>query len=164
MKPHNARSNPWAVSLSVVFLCLATPLWAKCPTYHVKIRGKIKCSFKPDDKVMATLIVSDHQLEASGEETAIDIHDAAFSGRVAFNTYSSSSLLHGDICGSRPRRVLLRLVEADGVVKDRTALRIASDFDYDEEQGEYTPKVDAILHGRCQPKCDGTNRKGSCEQ
>src|SRR5215469_2816273 len=126
MKPHNARSNPWAVSLSVVFLCLAAPLWAKCPTYRVKIRGKIECSFKPDDKVLATLIVSDHQLEASGEETAIDIHDAAFSGRVAFNTYSSSSLLHGDVCGRRPRRVLLRLVEADGVEKDRTSLRIAA--------------------------------------
>src|SRR5215469_4612823 len=164
MKPHNARSNPWAVSLSVVFLCLAAPLWAKCPTYRVKIRGKIECSFRPDDKVLATLIFSDRQLEASGEETAIDIHDAAFSGRVAFNTYSSSSVLYGDICRRRPTRVVLRLVEADGVEKDRAALRIASDFDYNEEQGEYTPKVDAILHGWCQPKCDGTNRKGSCEQ
>jgi len=60
--------------------------------------------------------------------------------------------------------VLLRLVEADGVEKDRTSLRIASDFDYDEEQGEYTPKADVILHGWCQPKCDGTNRKDSREQ
>ena len=137
MNPYNsARSHQWVVSFSAVFLCLASPLWAKCPTNRVKIRGKIECSFKPDDKVLATLIFSDRQLEASGEEAAIDIHDATFSGRVAFNTYSSSSVLYGDVCGRRPRRVLLRLVEADGVEKDRTALRIASDFDYDEEQGE----------------------------
>src|SRR5215831_13462718 len=103
MKPHNsARSNPWAVSLSVVFLSLANPLWAKCPTNRVKIRGKVGCSFKSDDKVLATLIFSDRQLEASEEETAIEIHDAAFSGRVAFNTYSSSSVLYGDICRRRP--------------------------------------------------------------
>jgi hypothetical protein len=139
----------------VVLLSLATPLLAKCPTYSVKIRGKIECFFKPDDKVLATLIFFEHQPEVSGEETAMDIHDATFDGRVAFGTYSSSGLLSGDKCHRRPKSVLIRLIEADGVEKDRKSLNIASDFNYDEAQGEYTPKSDVILHGWCRVQCDG---------
>jgi hypothetical protein len=47
----------------------------------VKIRGKIECSFKPDDKLLATLIFFAHQPEASAEGTAMDIHDGMFDGR-----------------------------------------------------------------------------------
>ena len=156
MKPlHVARSNPWAGLLSAFVLCLVSPLWAKCPTYSVKIRGKVECYFKPEDKVLVTLIFSSRQLEASGEETAVDIHDATFSGRVAFHTYSSSSLLGGDKCHRRPESVLVRLIAADGIEKDRASLKIASDFNYDEEQGEYSLKSDVILHGWCESQCDG---------
>jgi len=129
MKPLCRRpSNPWLVSLFVVLFCLVSPLWSKCPVHFVKIRGRIECSLKPDDKVLATLIFSDRQREASGVEAAIDIHDATFSGRVAFDTYSSSSFLTGDRCHRRPRSVLIRLIEADGMEKDRTSLKIASDL------------------------------------
>jgi hypothetical protein len=121
----------------------------------VKIQGKIQGSFKPDDKVLATFIFVDHQPEAYGEETAIDIHNGTFSGRVVFDTYSSS-FLGGDSCQRRPMSVLVRLIEADGVEVDRKSLKIATDFNYDEEHGEYTPKSDAILSGWCQPACDGT--------
>jgi hypothetical protein len=141
----------------LVLLSLATPLLAKCPTYSVKIRGKIECFFKPDDKVLATLIFFEHQPEASGEEAAMDIHDGTFDGRVAFDTFSSSGLLSGDKCHRRPKSVLIRLIEADGVEKDRKSLNIASDFNYDEGQGEYTPKSDVILHGWCQAQCDGAS-------
>lgn len=140
----------------VVALFLARPLLAKCPTYTVEIRGKIVCSFKPDDKVLATLIFVDRQPEASGEETAIDIHDGTFGGRVAFNTASSSGPLTGDRCHRRPKTVLLRLIEADGVEQDRTSLRIASDFNYDEKEGEYAARPDVTLHGWCEPKCAET--------
>jgi len=150
--PLRGPINQYAVSLSAIFLCFVTQLWAKCPTAFVEIRGKIQCSFKPDDKILATLIFHDHQLEASGEEAAFDIHGDVFGGRIAFNTYSSSSLLSGDKCHRRPEKVLIRLIEADGTEKDRTSLIIASDFNFDKEQGEYTPKSDAILHGWCQPK------------
>src|SRR5206468_7477466 len=99
MKPSRNVGLNLGVRLLFVFLIfLANPLWAKCPTYSVQVRGKIECSFDPDDKVLATLIFHDHQPEASGEETAIDIHKGTFSGRVAFNTYSSSGFWSGDKC------------------------------------------------------------------
>src|SRR5690349_15795247 len=98
---YSAQSHPRAASLFALFLFLAYPLWAKCPVHFVQIRGKIECSFKPDDKVLATLIFSDDQPQTFGEETAIDIHDATFSGRVAFDTYSSSGFLSGDKCHRR---------------------------------------------------------------
>jgi hypothetical protein len=139
----------------VLLLCLANQLCAKCPTDSVEVRGKVECCLKPDDKVLVTLLFSGQQ-EASGEETAIDIHNGAFSGRVAFNTYSSS-FLGGDRCHRHPESVLLRLIEANGMEKDRTSLKIASDFNYDEKQGEYTPKLDTILRGWCQQQCDGTS-------
>jgi len=101
----------------------------------------------PDDKVLATLISRDRQPEASGEEAAFDIHGDAFSGRIAFNTYSSSSLLSGGKCHRRPEKVLIRLIEADGTEKDRTLLIMARDFNYEKEQGDFNPKSDATLHG-----------------
>jgi hypothetical protein len=135
---------------------LVSPLPAKCPTNTVEIRGRIECSFKPDDKVLATLIFFDHQPEATGEETAIDIHGVTFDGRVSFNTYSSSNPLAGDVCHRRPKSALIRLIEADGIEKDRTSLKIPNDFNYDEKQGEYTVRSDVILHGWCVPKCAET--------
>jgi hypothetical protein len=143
--------SPLAVSLFVIFLSFVTQLRAKCPTNYLEIRGKIQCSFKPDDKILATLIFHDHRLEASGEEVAFDIHGDIFGGRIAFNSYSSSSLLSGDQCHRRPEKLLIKLIEADGTEKDRTSMLIASDFNYDKERGEYTPKSDVILHGSCQP-------------
>ena len=135
--------------LSIFLICLANPLWAKCPTYSVQVRGKIECSFEPDDNVLATLIFFDHQPEASGE-TSIDVQGARFGGHIAFDSYSSSALFSGDKCHRRPTSLLVRLSGADGVEKDRTSLRIPSDFFYDHERGEYTAKSDVTLHGRCQ--------------
>jgi|SRR6516162_2254023 hypothetical protein len=90
--PPRGPINLCAFSLYVILLCLVTQLWAKCPTPYVEIRGKIQCSFKPDDKILATLIFHDHQLEGSGEQAAFDIRGDIFGGRIAFNTYSCSSL------------------------------------------------------------------------
>jgi hypothetical protein len=150
MKPsQNAARNLGVRFLSLFLISLANPLWAKCPTYSVQIRGRIECSFGPDDKVLATLIFFDHQPEASGE-TSIDIHGAMFSGRMSFDTYSSSGLFGGDKCHRRPKRLLVRLIKADGAEQDRTSLKISGDFFYDPERGEYTAKSDVTLHGQCQ--------------
>jgi len=150
MKPSRTSAlNLGARLLSIFLICLANPLWAKCPTYSVQVRGKIDCFFEPDDKVLATLIFFDHQPDASGE-TSIDVQGAMFSGRMAFDTYSSSGLFGGDKCHRRPKSLLVRLIKADGVEKDRTSLKIPSDFFYDHERGEYTAKSDVTLHGQCQ--------------
>src|SRR5260370_28499761 len=100
--------------LSALLLSLTSPLWAKCPNNFVEVHGKVQCTFKPDYKVLVTLIYSDHQREASGEETALDIHDGAFNGVVAFTTFISYNPLTGHNCGRRPRSVLVRLMAADG--------------------------------------------------
>jgi hypothetical protein len=63
--------------VSALLLSLAKPLWAKCPKNFVEVRGKLQCNFKPDYKVLITLIYSEHQREASREETALDIHDGS---------------------------------------------------------------------------------------
>jgi hypothetical protein len=150
MKPsRNSALNLGVRLLSIFLICLANPLSAKCPTYSVQVRGKIECFFEPSDKVLATLIFFDQQPEASGE-TSIDVQGAMFSGRIAFDTYSSSGLFSGDKCHRRPKSLLVRLIKADGVEKDRTSLKIPSDFFYDHERGEYTAKSDVTLHGQCQ--------------
>src|SRR5882762_1029459 len=150
MKPsRNSALNLGLRLLFIFLMCLANPLWAKCPTYSVQVRGKIECFFEPDDKVLATLIFFDHQPEASGE-TSIDVQGAIFSGRMAFDTYSSTGLFSGDKCHRRPKSLLVRLIRADGVEKDRTSLKIPSDFFYDHERGEYTAKSDVTLHSQCQ--------------
>lgn len=145
----NSALNLRVRLLSVFLISLANPLWAKCPTYSVHVRGKIQCLLEPDDKVLATLIFFDHQPEASGE-TSIDIQGAMFSGRMSFDTYSSSGFFGGDKCHRRPKSLLVRLIKADGVEKDRTSLKIPGDFFYDPERGEYTAKSDVTLHGQCQ--------------
>jgi hypothetical protein len=155
-QPGKPRPHAGLAALSVMVLFVASSLVAKCVTDAVEVRGKIVCSFKSDDRVLVTLIFSDNQPEASGEETALDIHNGEFAGRVAFDTYSSPGLLGGDKCHRHPKGVLIRLVEADGVEKDRTSLKIASAFTYDENQGEYKGRSDVILHGWCEAKCDKT--------
>jgi len=161
MKPlFSAHSNPLVGSLFAVSLCLANPLWAKCPTYSVEIRGKVEC-FEPDAKVLVTLIFSDHQPGASGEDTAIAVHDGTFSDRVAFDTYSSAGFFGGDKCYRRPKRVLIRLFGADGVEKDRTSLEIKSDFFYDPERGGFAPKSDVTMHGWCQPQTSSISSQNS---
>jgi hypothetical protein len=153
MKPFPAAGF---IFVFAFLIFLATPLPAKCPTNTVEIRGRIECSFTPDDKVLATLIFFDHQPKATGEGTAMEIHRGTFDGRVAFNTYSSSNPLAGDLCHRRPKSALIRLIEADGIEKDRTSLKIPNDFNYDEKRGEYTVRFDVILHGWCEPKCAET--------
>lgn len=156
----SVHSHPLVGSLFAVSLCLANPLWAKCPTYSVEIRGKVEC-FKADAKVLATLVFSDHQADASGEDTAIAVHDGTFSDRVAFDTLSSTGFFGGHKCHRHPKRVLIRLVGADGVEKDRTSLEIKSDFFYDPERGGFTPKSDVTMHGWCQPQTSSISSQHS---
>jgi hypothetical protein len=127
--------------LSVFFLSLAIPVRAKCPKNFVEVHGTLQCTFKPDYKVLVTLIYSEHQREASGEETALDILDGSFTGEVGFNTFISSSPFRGDICGRRPKSALVRLIAADGTEWDRKELRIADAFRYEEGQGQYTARL-----------------------
>jgi hypothetical protein len=140
---------------SLLGLALLVPpcVRAKCATNYVKVRGKIECAFKVDDKVLVTLIFTKNQPEGFGEETAIDIHNGKFEGNVAFDTYSSSGFLGGDRCHRHPIGVLVRLIEADGVEKDRKALKIANDFDYNRQQGQYAVRTEIILHGWCESNC-----------
>jgi hypothetical protein len=135
---------------------MSNPLWAKCLKNFIQAHGKLQCTFKPDYKVLITLIYSGHQREASGEATALDIHDGSFEGEVAFATFSSSNPFKGDICGRRPKSVLVRLIAADGTEWDRKELKIANAFRYDEERGRYTVLSDFTFHGWCEPKCAET--------
>lgn len=142
--------------LSVLLLSLANPLWAKCPNNFVEVHGKVQCTFKADYRVLVTLIYSEHQREASGEETALDISDGSFKGEVAFSTFISYSPLTGHNCGRRPKSVLVRLIAANGTEWDRKELKIADTFRYDETQEQYALRSDLILHGWCEPKCAET--------
>lgn len=153
MKRAQPRVDSGIAFVLALLLFLANPALGKCPTYSVQIHGKIECSFKADVKVVATLIFHDPRPKAFPNETPMNIHDdGTFDGLVAFNTYSSSALLSGDRCRRRPESVLIRLKGADGIEKDRTSLKIASDFNHDEKRGEYTARSDSILHGWCEAK------------
>ena len=157
MKPPRDAVFNFGMILQFVFLLsVANPLWAKCPKYFVVVHGRVQCNFKPDYKVLVTLIYTDHQREASGEETALEIHDGSFKGEVGFSTFSSSNPFRGDICGKRPKSVLVRLIASDGTEWDRKELKIADAFHYDVAQGQYTTLSDLILHGWCEPKCAET--------
>jgi len=156
MKRSQPGPNSGIAFVFVLLLFLANPALAKCPTYSVEIHGKVECSFKPDYKVLVTLIYSDHQQEASGEETALDVHDGSFKGEVAFNTFISYNPVTDHNCGRRPKSLLVRLIAADGTEWDRKELKIADAFRYDEEKGQYTALSDLILHGWCEPKCAET--------
>ena len=156
MKRSQHGPNSGMAIVFVVVLTLADPLLAKCPKHSVEVRGKIECSFEPDYKVLVTLIYNERQREASGEETAMNIHDGSFNGKVAFSTFISYNPLTGHSCGRLPKSVLVRLIAADGTEWDRKELKIADAFSYDEEHGQYTVLSNLTLHGWCRPKCGET--------
>jgi hypothetical protein len=115
VKPSRDLALKWGVGLLSVFLSsLGSPLRAKCPNNFVLVRGKVQCTFKPDYKVLVTLIYSKKQKEASGQTTALDLHDGSFAGEVAFSKFVSYNPLTGHNCGNRPKSVLVRLIAADG--------------------------------------------------
>jgi hypothetical protein len=124
--------------------------WAKCATDSVEVRGQIQCSFKPDYKVLVTLIFKKKQLEGSAEETALDIHDDSFHGQINFTTFTSYNPLSGHQCDRRPASVLVRLSSAEGEEWDRKTLNL-SDFSYDEDDGRYKLRSRLILRGWCKP-------------
>lgn|ERR1035438_503607 len=152
MKPHYQKGSNSRIALTTLAaaLCsLTNPIQAKCPMYSVRIHGRIECSFRPDVRVVATLLFSGRKSESPAKETAMDIQDSTFAGQVPFNTYSSSGLLSGDQCRRYPESVLVRITEADGTETDRRPLRIPTDFSFDEKRGEYTTGTDVVLHGQC---------------
>jgi hypothetical protein len=146
-------------SLLVALLFTSDPVRAKCPRNFVQVHGKIECTFKPDYKVLVTLIYSEHQPEAFGEETALDLRGSSFKGEVAFDTFVSyNPITGGHKCSRKPKGVLVRLIAADGTEWDRKDLKIADAFSYEEEKGRYAIRSDLILHGWCEPKCaEGTS-------
>src|SRR5208282_992295 len=105
MKGSHHGLNSGMAFVFVVLLSLANPLLAQCPRCSVEVRGKIECSVKPGYKVLVTLIYTERQREASGEETAMDIHDGSFNGKVSFSTFVSYNPLTGHNCGRRPKSV-----------------------------------------------------------
>jgi hypothetical protein len=128
-------------------------LWAKCAVSWVEVHGRVECSFKPDDKVLVALFFSKHQAEGTGEETALDIREGFFQGRVVFDRFSSSHFLTADRCNRRPISVLIRLISADGGEQDRKMLKFLDEFTFVEKHGQYTLRSDLTLHGWCGPKC-----------
>jgi hypothetical protein len=153
----NADMNPrlagWFRIAILALPTLSLHGWAKCPTLTAEVHGHVQCSFKPDYKVLLTLIFKKNQPEAFAEETALDIQGDSFRGRIGFDTFTSYNPLTGHQCGRRPTAVLVRLVSAEGAEWDRKTLRFPNDFSYDEKLGEYTLKSQLTLKGWCQPKC-----------
>jgi hypothetical protein len=91
------------ILLSAMLLTLTAPLEAKCPTNFVEVHGKIECAFKPDARVLLSLLYADQQQEGVGEENALDVRGDSFKGEVTFNTFSSNNFLKGDRCGKEAR-------------------------------------------------------------
>jgi hypothetical protein len=60
-----------------IFIALHTSSLAKCPNNFVEIRGHVRCTVHRGDKVLATLIFTEHQAEASAPETALDVQERA---------------------------------------------------------------------------------------
>jgi hypothetical protein len=153
----NYQQRNISSALAFVFIALLpNSLSGKCPSGSVEVRGKVECRFTPDYKVLVTLIYSEHQLEASGEETALDLHDGAFKGEVTFSTLVSYNPLTGHNCGRRPKAVLVRLIAPNGNEWDRKQLKIGDSFQLNGEQGQYVLRSDLVLHGWCEPKCAET--------
>jgi hypothetical protein len=141
-----------SIALAVLNTGLALTAWAKCPTESVDVRGQLRCSFKPDYKVLVTLMFRKKQLEGSAAETALDIHDDSFQGRVNFNSFTSYNPLNGHHqCDRRPTSVLVRLISAEGEEWDRKTLHFPNDFSYDEEAGRYKLRSRVVLQGWCKP-------------
>lgn len=150
-----AGAKETGIALYLILSLFPSHAWAKCPTLTAEVNGRIQCSFKPDYKVLVTLIFKKNQLEGSAEETALDIHGDAFRGRIGFDTLTSFDPLTGHHCNRRPISVLVRLVSAEGAEWDRKVLKFPSDFAYDEKLGEYTANSSLILKGWCETKCCG---------
>lgn len=143
------RSSFAAIVALLITLLLPLHAWAKCPTLNAEVHGSLACSFRSDYKVLLTLIFRKNQLEASAEETALDIQGNSFRGRIGFDTFTSYNPLTGHQCNRRPIAVLVRLVTAEGTEWDRKLLKFPTDFSYDENVGEYTLKVPLALKGWC---------------
>jgi len=83
------QRNRFCAALAVLVAGLFVNAWAKCATDSVEIRGKVQCSFKPDYKVLVTLLFRKSQPEGFGEETALDLRDDSFQGEIRFDTFTS---------------------------------------------------------------------------
>jgi hypothetical protein len=142
----------FGIALCLIVSSFSRYGWAKCPTLTTEVHGQIQCSFKPDYKVLVTLIFRKNQVEGSAGETALDIHGDSFRGRIGFNTLTSYNPLTGHQCNRRPISVLVRLVTAEGVEWDRKVLKFPADFSYDENSGRYILKSALLLKGWCEPK------------
>src|SRR2546426_3570717 len=129
------------IALGLIVAVFPVYAWSKCATSSVDVHGELRSSFKPDYKVLVTLIFTKNQREATAEETALDISDDSFHGRVAFNTLTSYDPLTGHHCHRRPMSVLLRFVTAEGTEWDRKILKFPDDFSYAETQGAYCSPV-----------------------
>jgi hypothetical protein len=138
-----------AVATCVSLVLLLAPSWAKCPDDFVKVHGHVRCTVKSGDKVLVSLIFSEHQREGTAPEAALDVQERAFSGEVVFSTNGSNRF---ERCNARPKTVLVRLIGANGAEQDRTLLKISDAFKYDTEHGEYTLLTDITLSGWCDPK------------
>jgi len=146
------RRNRVCIALAVLNLWLSTNGWAKCPTELVDVRGNLKCSVKPNYKVLVTLIYQKKQLEGFGQETALDIRDDSFEGRIKFDTFTSYNSLTGHHqCDRRPTSVLIRFISAEGEEWDRKTLSFHNDFMCDEKDDQYKLRTRLTLQGWCQP-------------
>jgi hypothetical protein len=142
---------PFPTALVVLIAGLFINAWAKCPTESVEVSGQLRCLL-PDYKVLVTLMFKKKQLEGSAEETALDVHDDSFQGRVGFNSFTSYNPLTGHHqCDRRPAFVLVRLISAEGEEWDRKMLNFPSDFSYNEKDGRYNLRSRIILQGWCKP-------------
>jgi hypothetical protein len=137
-----------ALLTCVILALLFATSWAKCPNNFVKIHGKVRCSIYPKDKILVSLIFAEHQPEGSAPENALDIQERAFSGEVIFNTNGRNRF---ERCNAQPKKVLVRLISANGSEQDRLLLKISDAFKYDTERGEYTLPGDITLSGWCDP-------------
>jgi hypothetical protein len=147
--------NRCLVAVAALVAGLLVNAWAKCATDSVEIRGQVQCSFKPDYKVLVTLLFKKNQLEGFGEEAALDLRDDSFQGRIKFDTFTSYNPLWGHRCNRRPISVLVRLISAEGEEQDRKMLSVRDDFIYDEKDGLYELRSPLVLHGWCNP-CTST--------
>jgi hypothetical protein len=122
------------IALFLILAALPPQGLAKCPTLTAEVHGRLQCTFKPDYKILVTLIFRKNQAEASAEETALDIHGNSFRGRIGFNSFTSYHPVTGNHqCNRRPTSILVRFVTAAGEEWDRRVLRVPDDFAYDEK-------------------------------
>ena len=68
------------IALGLIVAVFPVYAWSKCATSSVDVHGELRSSFKPDYKVLVTLIFTKNQREATAEETALDTSDDSFHG------------------------------------------------------------------------------------